>query len=106
MCLFEDDGFEAVPAANAAEAICILEERADIRVVITDIGMPGSMNGVSLCSTIRDRWPTVDLIIISGMSAPALGELPPRSVFLSKPYDPKHLLDAIHGFVGQHSPAQ
>ncbi|WP_040581426.1 response regulator [Methyloferula stellata] len=98
MCLFEEAGFEAIPAANAAEAICILEERLDIRVVITDIGMPGRMDGLSLCATIRDRWPPIELIVVSGQPRPAPSELPPRSLFLAKPYDSKQMLAALRGF--------
>ncbi len=106
MCLFEDAGFEAVPAANAAEAICILEERSDIRVVITDIGMPGKMDGLALCATIRDRWPPVELIVISGRTPPPnADELPARSLFLAKPCDTKELLAALQGFATSHSPA-
>jgi len=101
MCLFEDAGFEAIPAANASEAICTLEERSDIKVVITDIGMPGSMNGISLCIAIRERWPSIGLIIISGQSAPLDSALPPGSLFISKPCDPKQLLNALHTFVDQ-----
>jgi CheY-like chemotaxis protein len=106
MCLFEEAGFEAIPAANAAEAICILEERADIRVVITDIGMPGTMDGLSLCSVIRDRWPPIELIIISGHARPQPDELPARSLFLPKPYDAKQLLAALHGFARTISQVQ
>jgi CheY-like chemotaxis protein len=98
MCLFEEAGFEAIPAANAAEAICILEERLDIRVVITDIGMPGRMDGLSLCATIRDRWPPIELIVISGQSRPSPDELPPRCLFLPKPYDSTQLLAALREF--------
>jgi CheY-like chemotaxis protein len=105
MCLFEEAGFEAVPAANAAEAICILEERSDIRVVITDIGMPGSMDGLALCAAIRDRWPPIELIIISGHIKPTVDKLPARSLFLAKPYDAKQLVAALHSFARDHSPA-
>ncbi len=103
MCLFEDAGFEAIPAANAAEAICTLEERTDIKVVITDIGMPGTMNGVSLCASIRERWPSIGLIIISGQSAPLSSALPAGALFLSKPYEAKELLNALHGFADSPS---
>jgi CheY-like chemotaxis protein len=43
-----DAGFEVLEAANADEAIGILESRRDIRVVFTDIQMPGSMDGAKL----------------------------------------------------------
>jgi CheY-like chemotaxis protein len=98
MCLFEDAGYEAIPAASSAEAVCILEERDDIRVVITDIGMPGEMDGLKLCASIRDRWPPIELIVISGQSAPQPHEMPDRCVFLSKPYDVRQLLETLKAF--------
>jgi DNA-binding NtrC family response regulator len=99
MCLFEDAGFEAIPAANAAEAICILEDRHDIKVVVTDIGMPGSMDGLSLCAAVRDRWPLIDFIIISGQGEPTAAAIPERSQFLAKPYKVKELLNVLKHFV-------
>jgi CheY-like chemotaxis protein len=49
----EDEGFEVVDAANADEAIEILEGRDDIRVIFTDIHMPGSMDGLKLAHAVR-----------------------------------------------------
>jgi CheY-like chemotaxis protein len=46
--IIEDGGFEVIEAASADEAIRILECRSDIRVVFTDIHMPGSMVSNSL----------------------------------------------------------
>jgi CheY-like chemotaxis protein len=51
--MIEDAGFEVVEAASADEAIVILEARLDIRVVFTDIQMPGSMDGVKLARFVR-----------------------------------------------------
>jgi DNA-binding NarL/FixJ family response regulator len=44
---------------DADEAIDVLEQRRDIELVITDINMPGSMNGLRLAAAIRDRWPPI-----------------------------------------------
>jgi CheY-like chemotaxis protein len=62
----EDAGFETIEASNADEAIRILESRKDVRIVFTDIEMPGSMDGLKLAACIRDRWPPVELILTSG----------------------------------------
>ena len=43
--IVEDAGFAVLEACNADEAIAILESRNDIRAVLTDIRMPGSMDG-------------------------------------------------------------
>ena len=49
----EDAGFEAIAACNADEAVCILESRNDIRIVFTDIEMPGTMDGMRAGSISR-----------------------------------------------------
>src|ERR1700683_5360591 len=59
-------GFDVVEAASADEAIRILESRSDIRVVFTDIQMPGLMDGLKLAQAVRDRWPPIKIIVTSG----------------------------------------
>ncbi len=59
-------GFEAVEAANADQAIEILEARRDITVVFTDIQMPGSMDGLKLARAVRGRWPPIKIVATSG----------------------------------------
>ena len=57
--MISDAGFNVVEAGNADEAIAILEGRPDIRVVFTDIQMPGSMDGLKLAQFVRGRWPPI-----------------------------------------------
>jgi CheY-like chemotaxis protein len=85
--LVEEAGFEAVEAAGATEAIVILETRADIRIVFSDIDMPGGMDGMRLAACIRDRWPPIDIVLTSGMLREKDVDLPPRGVFFAKPYN-------------------
>src|SRR3569833_870319 len=59
--MLEAAGYATLQASDAAEAIAILESRDDIRVVVTDVQMPGSMDGLRLAALIRDRWPPVEL---------------------------------------------
>jgi DNA-binding NtrC family response regulator len=94
--LFEDEGFEVVAAENAADAITILETRADVRLVVTDIQMPGSMDGLKLAAAIRHRWPPIELIVISGQVKPTPADLPARVEFLAKPYSADRLLTLAH----------
>jgi len=61
--LIENAGFETVEAVDADRAIEILCVRKDIRIVFTDIDMPGSMDGMKLARAIRDRWPPIELDI-------------------------------------------
>jgi CheY-like chemotaxis protein len=91
----EDAGFEAIEAGNADEAVRILENRNDIRIVFTDIDMPGSMDGMKLAACIRDRWPPVEIILTSGYFAADDVTLPARGLFFAKPYDRHAVSEAM-----------
>ena len=69
--LVTDAGFEALEASSADEAIRLLETRPDIRLVFTDVEMPGTMDGIKLSRCIRNRWPPVELIVAPVPSEPA-----------------------------------
>jgi len=88
-------GFSVVQAADADEAIRVLQGRSDIGVVLTDIDMPGSMDGLELAQAIRHRWPPIEVVLTSGKMRPAADELPERSHFLSKPYDASELIGLL-----------
>jgi CheY-like chemotaxis protein len=98
--LVEDAGYVAVEAFNADEAIRILETRKDIRIVFTDIDMPGSMDGLKLAQAIRKRWPPIELILTSGHFTIRDDEIPERGQFFSKPYVDKEIISALHQFGG------
>ena len=91
-------GFETIEAADADSAIVILEARKDIRIVVTDIQMPGSMDGLRLARAIRDRWPPIEVILTSGVIKLQERDLPERGVFLAKPYLPEDLAGALSRF--------
>jgi CheY-like chemotaxis protein len=79
-------GFTAYEAANADEAMDILESRPDIRVVFTDVNMPGSMDGLSLSQLIGKRWPHVRVVVTSGRGPPPAEKMPGVVAFVAKPY--------------------
>ncbi|WP_158816135.1 response regulator [Methylocapsa sp. S129] len=93
--LVEEAGFEAVQAANADQAVRILEARVDIRIVFTDIDMPGSMDGMKLAMAIRGRWPPIEVILMSGLYNIEKDALPERSVFFRKPYNHNEIIATI-----------
>jgi two-component system, response regulator PdtaR len=84
--IIQDAGFDVLEAANADEAIQILQSRADIEVIFTDVQMPGSMDGIKLAAAVRDRWPPVKIIATSGRSGDFAKNLPSGGRFISKPY--------------------
>jgi CheY-like chemotaxis protein len=86
VCATKAAGFDAIAVTSADEALSVLETRADIRVVFTDVQMPGSMNGIQLAAVIVRRWPAIRILITSAQIRLADKNLPGHSVFLSKPY--------------------
>jgi CheY-like chemotaxis protein len=94
--LVERAGCEALEAQNADEAIQVLTERGDIRLVFTDVDMPGSMDGLKLCHFIRERWPPIRLIIASGKAILQESHLPTGARFFGKPYRDATVLSAIN----------
>jgi len=94
----KDAGFVPIQAADADEAISILEARKDIRIVFTDINLPGSMEGLKLAHAIRHRWPPIELILTSGHFNLKNSNLPERSRFFPKPYRDEEIISALSRF--------
>ncbi len=88
-------GFHVLEATNAYEAIQMLERNSDVRVIFTDIDMPGSMNGLKLAAAVRDRWPPVSIIATSGHFEIQAGDLPADARFIPKPYQSAQIISAI-----------
>ena len=64
--LIEDAGFEVYEGGSADAAIALLELHKEIRLIFTDVDMPGSMDGLKLAHYVRGRWPPVKIIVTSG----------------------------------------
>lgn len=94
--MIEDAGFDVVAAANATEAVEILERRLDIRIVFSDIDMPRGMDGVRLAALIRKRRPPIRIILTSGYTSVDAVQMPPDSVFFPKPYVEEKIIETIH----------
>jgi CheY-like chemotaxis protein len=96
--MIEDAGFEVIEAASADEAIRILESRSDIRVVFTDVHMPGTMDGLRLAHAVRGRWPPIKIIVTSGREVLTQHDLPESGRFFAKPYNPIQLRDTLRAW--------
>lgn len=94
----EAAGFDVIEASDADEAIQILEAGAQVRILFTDVEMPGSMDGFALARTARNRWPPIEVIIASGRRRTDTIALPDRAHFFAKPFDWPKLLCALQRF--------
>ena len=87
-------GHEVISVYNADRAIEVLAAHW-IDVILTDIDMPGSMDGLVLAAAVRERWPPVQIVVMSGKKRPMRDELPQRARFIEKPVHARDLLDAV-----------
>jgi DNA-binding NtrC family response regulator len=90
----ESAGYRVREAADADAALRLIAEET-ISVLFTDVDMPGSMNGLALASLIRDRFPQLPIIVVSGHLEVAAEQLPSKSEFLTKPYLTDQVVAAI-----------
>ncbi|NGP18300.1 response regulator [Devosia aurantiaca] len=94
--LIRENGYEAWEAANASEALGILERAGDAFIgLITDVNMPGTRNGMVLANHVRAIWPHIRIIVVSAGRKPFAGELPDNASFIHKPWRPEQVVTAI-----------
>jgi two-component system, response regulator PdtaR len=90
-----DAGLPTLGATTADEAIRILRSTPEISAIVTDINMPGSMNGLQLADIVHRHWPSIQIIITSGRRTPAKFEMPLGAEFVPKPFFPRQILEAV-----------
>jgi len=88
--MFSDAGYRVLEAGNADEALQLFETNTDIKLLFTDVSMPGSMSGSDLARHVAERWPSIGIIMTSGRPRPL--KLPLNMLFHDKPYEPAAVL--------------
>ena len=84
-----------VETANSGEQALKLILKKDFVLIILDVQMPGTMDGLKLSHYIRDRWPPVKLLVASGMTILEESSLPMGSMFSPKPYNDDEIIDKM-----------
>lgn len=95
MDLVEEAGYPVAEASDADQALELLHRRHDIRIILADVDMPGTMDGLRLAAVVRDRWPPIDIIVMSGRGIPQLATIPARAMFLPKPLNEQRVKEAL-----------
>jgi CheY-like chemotaxis protein len=88
--MFSDAGYRVLEAGNADQALKFFESNADVRLLFTDVSMPGLMSGSDLAHQVAARWPAIGIIVTSGRPRPE--PLPLGTQFHAKPYEPTNVL--------------
>ena len=98
--MVEDAGYTSVAAVDADEAVSILESRSDIALLLTDIQMPGSMDGLKLAFAVHERWPPIKIILVSGKLKLSKVDIPANSRFFGKPLEATEMTAEIQDMIG------
>ncbi|RYD85243.1 MAG: response regulator, partial [Sphingomonadales bacterium] len=93
-------GHRTLEAEDAASALALLEQQSQIDLLFTDVRMPGDMDGAELAFTVKSRWPSIAIIVVSGNFDPKATRLPMGTNFLAKPYRLSALKALIDGQLG------
>jgi CheY-like chemotaxis protein len=84
-----------VESTNGTHALAIVAERFDVEAVVSDVVMPGKIDGFELARRIRARWPRIGVVLVSGRKIPSSGEVPRQVRFLAKPVRASTLLRMV-----------
>lgn len=93
-CLRET-GYHVIEARNADEALIILDLNLP-DLIISDVRMPGSLDGIGLLALVKIAHPEIPVIITSGHLSAANALAAGADNFVSKPYSYKPMLKAVH----------
>lgn len=99
--MVEDAGYIPVEAVDADEAMAILQSRSDIALLLTDVQMPGSMNGLQLAHAVHQRWPPIKIILASGQLKLSGSDIPLDSRFFGKPLQSAEVIAEMREMLGR-----
>ena len=90
-----DRGIMTWEAGDAREALEVLDQHPEIGLVVTDVNMPGGMDGLDLAEKVTAMRPDVSVIVTSGQVHVSDDQLPDHGVFLPKPYRTERLVNLV-----------
>jgi CheY-like chemotaxis protein len=98
--MISEGGFDVVEVEDADQAIAVLHKRSDIKIVFTDVRLPGSMDGLKFARYVRGKWPPIKIIATSAHVAVRQDDLPDGGVFLPKPYTSNKIINVLRECIG------
>jgi CheY-like chemotaxis protein len=102
--VLDDLGYEAVEAADGAAGLAVLQSDRRVDLLVTDVGLPGGMNGRQMADAARLSRPALKVLFITGYAETVVignDQLDPGMHVLSKPFAVDMLAARITAILGQ-----
>jgi len=97
-----DEGFLVLEAKNSAEALDVLSRHSETDVLMTDVRMPGDMDGLALIAQVQTDHPAIRSIVVSGNASAEQARNAGASGFIAKPYFAQAMIKAVHDLFSRH----
>jgi len=98
----KDAGFWTLEAHNSAQALEILSRHPEVSIMMTDVRMPGKMDGFALVARVLIDYPAIRSIIVSSNATAAQASNAGAFGFVPKPYLPDTIIQAAHDTAVRH----
>jgi DNA-binding response OmpR family regulator len=97
-----EEGFEVIDVADGDEAVAWIDGPDGFNLLLTDIQIPGKMDGIGVALHARNRDPGIPVVVVTGRpeGVSGLEDLQPPAVLIRKPYAPEEVLAAARRLVG------
>ncbi len=95
----QESDFSVLEAADADEAMTLLRSHPDVQAFVADSHLSGKRDGYELARVVRERWPAIAVVMMSGHSDASSGPIPEGADFIAKPYLFEHLAHTDYGYV-------
>lgn len=94
----QDDGFKIHHAPTSEQALEALGRHTGVDCMLTDVDLGDGMDGLRLASEVHHRYPTVEIVVVSGQSRSMPSDVPCARFFI-KPYDPGTIAKTVRDMV-------
>lgn len=94
-------GYDVVEAADGPEALLRLGDAGPFQLMITDVGLPGGMNGAEVAAVARMRDPSLQVLYMSGYAEPAVLQNHADCTLISKPFGRNELLAVVESLLAR-----
>jgi len=102
--ILDDLGYVSMEAGDGPEALAFLHSNARIDLLITDVGLPGGMNGRQVADAARAARPGLPVLFITGFAENAVvgdGPLEPGMELVTKPFSMEGLGSRIRDMIAR-----